>query len=95
MTAAPDPPRSRRRLLVAVVTLLVIAVGGVATWQLIIARTALPPGVIALSGRIEGDDSAISAKTSGRIREVTVREGDQVAAGAVIEIGRASCRERV
>jgi HlyD family secretion protein len=41
-------------------------------------------GVIAVSGWIEGDDSAVAAKTSGRIREVTVREGDHVTAGRVI-----------
>src|SRR5262249_45157688 len=34
--------------------------------------------------RIEGDDSAVAAKTSGRIREITVREGDHVQAGQVI-----------
>src|SRR5262249_62215470 len=45
---------------------------------------AVPRGVIAVSGRIEGDDSAVAAKTSGRIREITVREGDQVEAGQVI-----------
>jgi HlyD family secretion protein len=42
--------------------------------------------VIAVSGRIEGDEAAVSPKTSGRIREVTVREGDSVQAGAVIAI---------
>jgi HlyD family secretion protein len=40
--------------------------------------------VLAVSGRIEGDDAAIAAKTAGRIREITVREGDQVEAGQVI-----------
>ena len=42
--------------------------------------------MIAVSGRIEGDDSAVAPKTSGRIREVTVREGDGVEAGAVIAV---------
>jgi HlyD family secretion protein len=37
-----------------------------------------------LSGRIEGDDSAVAPKTSGKILEVTVREGDTVTAGQVI-----------
>ena len=41
---------------------------------------------MALSGRIEGDDSAVAAKTSGRIAEMRVREGDQVKAGDVIAI---------
>ncbi len=55
-------------------------------WRVFFAAPALPPGVIALSGRIEGDDSAIAPKTAGRLREITVREGDQVAAGAVIAV---------
>src|SRR3712207_7185805 len=45
---------------------------------------SVPPGVIQVSGRIEGDDAVIASKTSGRIREITVREGDEVKAGQVI-----------
>jgi HlyD family secretion protein len=41
---------------------------------------------IALSGRIEGDDSAIACKTSGRILEVRVREGDSVSAGQILAV---------
>src|SRR6266404_3886670 len=41
-------------------------------------------GVIFLTGRIDTDDSAISTKTAGRIREIKVREGDAVKAGDVI-----------
>src|SRR6266403_389269 len=37
-----------------------------------------------LSGRIEGDDSAVAAKTSGRILEVRVREGDSINAGQIL-----------
>jgi HlyD family secretion protein len=65
---------------------LIVAVAVVAAWRLFLAVPPLPPGVIAVSGRIEGDEAAVSPKTSGRIREVTVREGDTVAAGAVIAI---------
>ena len=75
---------SRRRR--AIVILLILALAGFATWRLVLARSAVPPGVIAVSGRIEGDDSAVAAKTSGRIREITVREGDQVEAGQVIAV---------
>jgi len=39
-----------------------------------------------LSGRIEGDDSAVAAKVTGRILEVRVREGDSVNTGEVITI---------
>ncbi|MBI4850865.1 MAG: HlyD family efflux transporter periplasmic adaptor subunit [Acidobacteria bacterium] len=40
--------------------------------------------IIMVSGRIESDDATIAAKTTGRIREITVREGDQVKAGQLI-----------
>lgn len=76
----------RRRVIVAVGLLLVLALAGLGAWLLWFAAPALPPGVIAASGRIEGDDSAVAAKTTGRIRDLTVREGDHVEAGAVIAI---------
>jgi HlyD family secretion protein len=41
---------------------------------------------IVLSGRIEGDDSAVASKTSGRILEVRVREGDSVNAGQILAV---------
>jgi HlyD family secretion protein len=41
---------------------------------------------IALSGRIEGDDSAVASKTSGRIQEIRVREGDTVKSGETIAV---------
>lgn len=44
----------------------------------------VPEEVILLSGRVEGDDAAIAAKTGGRILEVRVREGDAVEAGDTI-----------
>jgi HlyD family secretion protein len=83
--AAPGR-QSRRRLIVAAVLMLIAAVAAFAAWRLFFAVPPVPPGVIAVSGRIEGDEAAVSPKTSGRIREVTVREGDSVEAGAVIAI---------
>jgi HlyD family secretion protein len=75
-----------RRRLVAVAALVLLALAGLAAWRVFFASPALPPNVVAVSGRVEGDDSAIAAKTAGRIREITVREGDQVIAGAVIAV---------
>jgi len=75
----------RRRLAIATVV-VVLGLGGFAVWRFVLAPSALPPGVLAVSGRIEGDDSAVAAKTSGRIREITVREGDRVEAGQVIAV---------
>src|SRR3989449_6668263 len=57
-----------------------------AVWRLFLAPSAVAPDVIAGSGRIEGDDSAVATKPSGRIREIPVREGDRVEAGQVIAV---------
>jgi membrane fusion protein YbhG len=77
---------SARRRPIAIVAVLVLGLAGVAAWRFVLAPPAAPPGVIAVSGRIEGDDSAIAAKTSGRIREIGVREGDRVETGQVIAV---------
>jgi len=75
----------RRRLAIAAVV-VILGLAGLAVWRFVLAPPALPPGVLAVSGRIEGDDSAVAAKTSGRIREISVREGDRVEAGQVIAV---------
>jgi HlyD family secretion protein len=79
-------PRGRRRFLIAGALVLVLVAAGLGVWRLFFAAPTLPPGVLAVSGRIEGDDSAISPKTSGRIRAISVREGDQVQAGDVVAV---------
>ena len=58
--------------------------GALVIWKIFFASPNLPASIIAVSGRIEGDDSAVAPKTSGKILEVTVREGDTVTAGQVI-----------
>ena len=75
-----------RRPLRILVLLVVLGLGGLAAWRFVLAPSDLPPGVIAVSGRIEGDDAAVAAKTSGRIRHITVREGDRVEAGQVLAL---------
>ena len=74
-------PRSRvlRILLIAGVIFAAFVI-----WKIFFATPSLPASIIAISGRIEGDDSAVAPKTSGKILEVTVREGDTVTAGQVI-----------
>lgn len=63
---------------------LVILVTGVAAWWFFLRAPSGPEGIINVSGRIESNDSAVAAKTQGRIRMITVREGDLVKAGQVI-----------
>jgi HlyD family secretion protein len=75
---------TRRRLLVLLGLLVAVGLAGFAAWRLFLAHPDLPPGVIAVSGRIEGDDAAVAAKTTGRIRHIAVREGDRIEAGQVI-----------
>src|SRR5262245_33714933 len=83
--AAMTSGRSHRgRRITAVVALAgLVALGA---WYALFGRPAPPREVVALSGRIEGDDSAVAAKASGRLREIRVREGDQVEAGQVIAV---------
>jgi HlyD family secretion protein len=81
----PAESRSRRRVVLPVL-LLAIAGAAFLVWRAFFATPALPANVVALSGRIEGDDSAIAPKTAGRIVEIRVREGDEVKAGDIIAV---------
>ncbi len=93
----PAPAHRRRRSVLALAVLLVVGLAGFAAWRFLVASPGLPPGVIAVSGRIEGDDAAVAAKTSARVREITVREGDRVEAGqliAVLDDQQVRARER-
>jgi HlyD family secretion protein len=75
-----------RKLIRAAVVLTVLALAGYAGWRYLFGGPAVPANVIQVSGRIEGDDAVVASKTSGRIREITVREGDEVKAGQVIAV---------
>lgn len=70
------------------VALVVVALAIVGTliWYFALRTLPAPTGIIAVSGRIEGDDAIVAAKVGGRLREVTVREGDAVTAGQVIAV---------
>ncbi|PWT95383.1 MAG: hypothetical protein C5B55_01375 [Blastocatellia bacterium] len=68
----------------AVALVLIAGVAGGAIWFFFLRSPKADPNVVKLSGRIEGDDAAVSAKVGGRLKEITVREGDQVKAGQVI-----------
>lgn len=79
-------PRAGRARAVIIVAVLLLAVGGIVLWRTVLARPAGPASTIYLSGRVEGDDSAVASKATGRLLEVKVREGDQVKAGDVIAV---------
>jgi len=88
--AAPEPapaaPRQRRRTAILVAGAVLLVAVAVIVWQVFFATPAVPDSIVAVSGRIEGDDSAVASKTTGRILEVRVREGDTVNAGDTIAI---------
>ena len=82
---SPDSPQpGARRILLPVIMIAVLAAAGLIIWKVFFSRPQLPENIVALSGRIEGDDSAVSPKTSGRILEIHFREGDVVKAGDMI-----------
>jgi HlyD family secretion protein len=49
-------------------------------------NSAESPGTLFTSGRIDGDTVDLSTKRSGRVVEITVREGDTVKAGQVVAV---------
>ena len=73
---------SQRTLRIAIAVLAIVLI--VAGWSFYAARSHGPDNVIDLSGRIEGDDSAVASKQPGRVLTINVREGDSVVAGQVI-----------
>ena len=76
--------QTRRKALPLVLIILIVL--GIVLWKFVFSKPAAPETVVALSGRIEGDDSAIGPKTSGRIAEIRYREGDTVKAGDTIAV---------
>jgi membrane fusion protein YbhG len=100
-TVAPPPEQARQTpwnrlrqavgpLLRRLVILLVLLVAGAGAafliWKLFFAKRGVPENIVTLSGRIEGDDSAVAPITTGRILEMRFREGDSVKAGESIAI---------
>jgi HlyD family secretion protein len=76
----------RPKFILPLVILVSLGGGGFAVWKIFFSHPPPPENIVALSGRIEGDDSAVSPKTSGRILEIHYREGDSVKAGDVIAL---------
>jgi len=70
----------------ALIAVIVLAAAALVIWKVFFSRPAAPANVVALSGRIEGDDSAISPKVTGKIQEIRFREGDSVKAGETIAV---------
>jgi len=71
---------------VFVLIVLLLAAGAFTVWRVVWAKQGGPAAAIVLSGRIEGDDSAVSSKATGRLLEAKVREGDEVKTGDIIAV---------
>jgi HlyD family secretion protein len=80
-----DPQAGRARTVMVLIVLL-LAAGAVIAWRVVWAKPSGAGNTIVLSGRIEGDDSAVSSKATGRLLEARVREGDVVKAGDIIAV---------
>lgn len=66
--------------------IVVIAAGGAYfAWQRL-GATELPAGIAKGNGRIEATEIGISTKLAGRLKEITIREGDFVTAGQVLAV---------
>ena len=74
----------KKRAIVPVV--LILAIGAITLWRVVLAKPRDAANAIFLSGRVEGDDSAVASKATGRVLEIRVREGDQVKAGDIIAV---------
>ncbi|HVW10202.1 MAG TPA: HlyD family efflux transporter periplasmic adaptor subunit [Bryobacteraceae bacterium] len=82
--APAAPPKKRRGPPKPLIILIILAAAGFGIWKAFFQPKPVPEGVVQLSGRIEGDDSAIAPKVAGRIADIRFREGDSVKAGDVI-----------
>lgn len=78
------PPRSRGKAFPLII--LILGVAAFFIWRAYFADVKVPDNLVVLSGRLEGDDSAVAAKITGRLLEVKVREGDSVKAGDVLAV---------
>ena len=58
-----DAPHSRRKIVLAAVAVVALAASAYVVWRVFFAKPKLPDSIVTLSGRIEGDDSAIAPKT--------------------------------
>jgi HlyD family secretion protein len=81
-----QPSEARQRRIVIIVSGVVLTAAAIFIWKVFFAAPRLPDSIVAVSGRIEGDDSAVAPKATGRILEVRVREGDTVNAGDTIAV---------
>src|SRR5258707_5048738 len=79
--SAPQADAKPKKKPNPLILVIILAVVGVVIWRVFFAGPSVPPSIVALSGRLEGDDSTVAPKTTGRVLEVRGPEGDQANAG--------------
>jgi len=72
-----------KKTLTTAVIVVVLAGAAFYAWRLLRPH-GLPEGFASSNGRIEATEIDVAAKIAGRIREITVKEGDMVTAGQVV-----------
>jgi HlyD family secretion protein len=82
---------SRTRALVLIVALLV---AGIVVWRVFFIAPKTSDDAVALSGRIEGDDSIVGPKTNGRIAEKTDAQGRVLQAEAELATAEAELAQQ-
>lgn len=73
----------RKKWLIGVAGLLVLAVAGAVVWQKFVAA-GRDNGLVSGNGRIEAVEIDVAAKSAGRVKDILVREGEFVTAGQVV-----------
>jgi len=75
-------PSSLRRRALPLVLAIAVLLGGALAYRL--RPPALPAGIAQGNGRLEAIEVDVATKVAGRLAEVNAREGDNVAANAVL-----------
>src|SRR5260370_22178914 len=85
-STAAQPLAERRRRIAIIASGAIVIAAAFFIWRVFFAASGVPDSIVVVSGRIEGDDSAVAPKTTRRILEVRVREGETVNAGDTLAI---------
>jgi HlyD family secretion protein len=86
MSKNSNDGNNQRAKKIARAVLAITLLASLSAWWFYFRQPSTPNEIIEVSGRIEGDDASVAAKLSGRIREISVREGDHVKAGQVLAV---------
>jgi HlyD family secretion protein len=74
---------SKKKLTILLPLALLLG-AGILVYFLVFQSEELPPGLIQVNGRIEGDVATVASKYSGRVENIRIREGETVQEGDVL-----------